>query len=140
MTNPTAIHTVNRAQLLDDAFNLARGSLLDYNMAFNLTVYLKDDDEYLPWNTFLDAFLYIGQMLSKTPVQGAFKAFVKDLVQKQYDRVGFVENPSDSLLLRLHRANIIRWACNVDHSDCLRNAIDLFSQWMKEADPDNNNP
>ncbi|ODN03435.1 Aminopeptidase N [Orchesella cincta] len=140
MTNYSAIHTVNRAQLLDDAFNLASANVLDYKLAFNLTVYLKEDNEYLPWETFLDAFGYIGQMLAKSPVHGTFKAFVRDLVHKQYQRVGFMESSSDPLLLKLHRTNIIRWACNVDHEDCLANAAQLFSTWMKKADPDNDNP
>lgn len=77
MANSSSIHTVNRAQLLDDAYNLARATLLDYKLAFNLTVYLKEDNEYLPWEAFLDAFMYIGNMLAKTPVQGTFKVFVE---------------------------------------------------------------
>ncbi|CAL8109596.1 unnamed protein product [Orchesella dallaii] len=140
MTNFSAIHTVNRAQLLDDAFNLASANVLDYKLAFNMTVYLKEDSEYLPWETFLDAFGYIGQMLSKSPIHGTFKAFVRDLVHKQYQRVGFTESSSDPLLLKLHRTNMIRWACNMEHEDCIANAAQLFTTWMNKADPDNDNP
>jgi aminopeptidase N len=47
-SNASEIHIVNRAQLMDDALNLARASLLPYELAFNVTYYLKDEVEYLP--------------------------------------------------------------------------------------------
>jgi len=71
--NGSAISTVNRAQLLDDVLNLARASLIPYDMAFNVTQFLKDDDEYLPWESFLNAFSYISVMLKKTSSYGNFK-------------------------------------------------------------------
>ena len=71
--NNSAIHTVNRAQLLDDSLNLARASLLPYDVAFNVTQYIKDDDEYLPWESFLSAFAYISTMLIRSPSYGLFK-------------------------------------------------------------------
>jgi hypothetical protein len=33
---------------MDDALNLARASLLPYDLAFNVTNYLKNEEEYLP--------------------------------------------------------------------------------------------
>lgn len=47
--NASKIHAVNRAQLMDDALNLARASELPYDVAFNLTAYLRDEEEYLPY-------------------------------------------------------------------------------------------
>lgn len=87
LNNPSSIHTVNRAQLLDDAYNLARANLLDYKLAFNLTVYLKEDNEYLPWESFLGAFAYIGQMLAKSPVQGTFKVEKVDSFHLQDNKI-----------------------------------------------------
>ena len=71
--NHNVIHTVNRAQLLDDSLNLARATLLPYDLAFSVTQYLKDDDEYLPWESFLNAFSYISTMLLRSPSYGLFK-------------------------------------------------------------------
>lgn len=39
----------DRAHLLNDAFSLAAASQLDYDTALDLTRYLKDETEYVPW-------------------------------------------------------------------------------------------
>ena len=51
--NHTAIHVINRAQILDDAFNLAKSGLLDYEVALSLTSYLGQETEYIPWKAAL---------------------------------------------------------------------------------------
>ena len=44
-----AIHVVNRAQIMDDALNLAKSDLLDYETALSVTGYLSSEVEYIPW-------------------------------------------------------------------------------------------
>ena len=44
-----AIHVVNRAQIMDDALNLAKSGLLDYKTALSVTEYLRNEEEYIPW-------------------------------------------------------------------------------------------
>lgn len=39
----------DRGHLLNDAFSLADASQLDFNVALDLTVYLKNETEYVPW-------------------------------------------------------------------------------------------
>lgn len=57
---------VNRAQLLDDAFNIARSVDGDedaqkgyYLRAFRLSEYLQFETEYLPWYTFFIEMQYL---------------------------------------------------------------------------------
>lgn len=45
------IHVSNRAQLLDDAFELAEKQKLSYNITFELAGYLAHETEYEPWYT-----------------------------------------------------------------------------------------
>ncbi len=70
------IPTISRAQIVDDAFNLARADLLPYRTAMNLANYLKKEDEYLPWKSAFDAFQYIDSMLASTPTYEAFKVII----------------------------------------------------------------
>ena len=49
MKNHTAIHEANRAQVVDDALNLARAGLIDYEVALGLTNYLGKEFDYIPW-------------------------------------------------------------------------------------------
>jgi len=58
------IHKNNRAQILDDATNLARGNQMSYDMALALTEYLDKEDEFMPWMSALNAFTFIGLMLN----------------------------------------------------------------------------
>lgn len=65
----------NRAQLLDDAFNLALIELISYSQAFDLTLYLKNEQQYVPWNAVLDELSYIDSMLYNFPEFANWKVF-----------------------------------------------------------------
>lgn len=60
------IAPANRAQLVDDAMNLARGGRLDYNVALNITKYLVHETEYVPWKSALNALTFINAMMIRT--------------------------------------------------------------------------
>lgn len=57
------VSVINRAQLLDDAFNLAKFDVISYNQALDLTLYLKYELEYVPWHAVINEFDYIDVML-----------------------------------------------------------------------------
>lgn len=42
---------VDRSSILDDAFNLARATQLDYATALSLTKYLDSEESYVPWRS-----------------------------------------------------------------------------------------
>lgn len=52
-----------RAQLIDDSLNLARANYIPYTLAFNLTNYLENEIDYIPWKSALYCFDYIRAML-----------------------------------------------------------------------------
>lgn len=53
----------NRAQLLDDAFTLALNEMIPYLAALDLTLYLKNERDYVPWHAVLSELNYIDIML-----------------------------------------------------------------------------
>jgi aminopeptidase N len=56
-----------RAQLLDDALNLARAGILDYDLALNMTRYLETKEHhYVPWKTFFENAKFLDLMLRDT--------------------------------------------------------------------------
>jgi hypothetical protein len=61
--NISNIHSINRAQLVDDALALARAKLLDYVTALDTTWYLNLETEYVPWLSSLSALRYLGDRL-----------------------------------------------------------------------------
>lgn len=60
------IHVMNRAQLIDDSFNLARAGMLDYNVALNLSTYLQAEDDYIPWYTAIECFSYVVERMRRS--------------------------------------------------------------------------
>ena len=68
-----AIHVINRAQILNDALNLAKSDNLDYETALGLTEYLSNEVEYIPWSAALTGLSYINKVMKRTPAYGDFK-------------------------------------------------------------------
>lgn len=62
--NHLAIPPDNRAQILDDYFNLARANLTSYDNPLDLTQYLVKERDYAPWKAasvsmdFIDVMLF----------------------------------------------------------------------------------
>ena len=69
----SAIAVLNRAQILDDCMNIARAGSLSYKVALELTRYLRNEREYAPWKSALEAFNYLDRMLYSTPAKDDFR-------------------------------------------------------------------
>lgn len=71
------VSTINRAQLIDDALNLARTGKLNYSTALDVTSYLVRETEYLPWKAALTAMSYLNSMLIKFQGYDKFRVSYK---------------------------------------------------------------
>lgn len=77
-----SIPSVNRAALLDDAFNLARAGYIDYSIPFDLSKYLKRETDYEPWLAAVNNFMFLNRILNKvSKVHTAFQ--VKKRVKRR---------------------------------------------------------
>ncbi|XP_035717445.1 aminopeptidase N-like isoform X1 [Vespa mandarinia] len=134
------ISTINRAQLIDDALNLARAGKLDYAIALDVTSYLAHESEYLPWKAALTALNYLDDMLIMLPGYDKFRIYTLKLLDNVYKQVGFTDKPGDPQLTVFTRIDVLNWACSFGHDDCVDNAVNQFYNWRKMPDPDTNNP
>lgn len=66
----------NRAQLLDDAFNLALANRIPYEWALELSKYLEKEREWAPWNSVLSEFNYIDNMLHNREEYADWKVII----------------------------------------------------------------
>jgi aminopeptidase N len=73
----TQIAPSNRAQLIDDALNLARGGYLNYGTALDVTKYLSHETDYVPWKAAINAMNFIDSMLLRSGQYYKFKVSVK---------------------------------------------------------------
>lgn len=74
------IHTMNRVQLIDDAFSFSQIGEMDYGITFQLLKYLKHEKEYTPWVAALGGLGPINKLLRRTPNQGVFQVSVTKLI------------------------------------------------------------
>ncbi|CAM1325904.1 Uncharacterised protein PB.8118, partial [Pycnogonum litorale] len=128
-----AIPLTNRAQLIDDALDLARAGLLDYGLALNITLYLDKETEFVPWDAAMTNLHYIDQMLSLTPAYGKWKRYLLQKFLPLYEQVGWKEDPQESILEQYKRLGALGWACKYDHEPCVKTATELFRNWMQNV-------
>lgn len=65
-TESNNFSTADRAHLLNDAFSLAEATQLDYEIALNLTRYLANETENVPWSVAASKLSVIRKLMSHT--------------------------------------------------------------------------
>ncbi|XP_069173006.1 LOW QUALITY PROTEIN: uncharacterized protein [Procambarus clarkii] len=135
-TDHQVIHVINRAQIIDDAMDLAHAGQLSYNTALSVNGYLKAETEYIAWNTAMNNLAYLEVMFTRTGGYGALKRYLLSLLTPLYDAVGFDDNRSDPQLDQYKRVLALSGACSLEYQDCVDNSVSLFQEWM--LNPSNN--
>ncbi|XP_072242690.1 alanyl (membrane) aminopeptidase-like b [Leuresthes tenuis] len=132
-TNPDGIPLMNRGQLVDDAFNLARAKLIDVTLALNATRFLSNEKEYLPWESAERNIEYFILMFDRTEVYGPMQLYFQDKVRGLYD---FFRNHTDQSRvpddhsLQHNQIIAIQLACSSGLPECIEMATDKFADWM----------
>uniref|UniRef100_A0A8C5M2Z4 Aminopeptidase n=1 Tax=Leptobrachium leishanense TaxID=445787 RepID=A0A8C5M2Z4_9ANUR len=67
------IPVINRAQIIDDAFNLARALHVTTTRALDTTRYLSKDFEYMPWQAAMNSLSFLTQMFDRSEVYGPMR-------------------------------------------------------------------
>ncbi|KAF2892511.1 hypothetical protein ILUMI_13663 [Ignelater luminosus] len=130
------IHIVNRAQLIDDTFNLARSGRLSYDIPFELIWYLKNETNYIPFYSFFTAIDFLNTMLSISPYHINFKNHMLNILDCIYKHLGDEEKTDDSHTDKLNRANVLKWICDLGHDGCRTKALTKLRNWqINESTP-----
>ncbi|XP_075998651.1 aminopeptidase N-like [Genypterus blacodes] len=133
-TEHQVIPEINRAQLMDDAFNLARAGLISTSLALRTTTYLNAETEYIPWQSALDNMHYYYLMLDRTDVYQPMQDYTKNLVTPLF--LYFKNITSDWTHVpqrhtdQYNQENAIRMACITGVTECQNLTTKWFKQWM----------
>nr|XP_033335060.1 uncharacterized protein LOC117225525 [Megalopta genalis] len=130
--NYSNIYVTNRAQLVDDALNLARASEITYDEAFKCTDYLRDEMEYLPWKAFFNGINFLLQRSEgqQDNVSSLIKSYILHLTSKIYTSLDFEDSTNDDHLRQLSRELILTWRCKAEDKDCTKKTNDLFIEYQ----------
>ncbi|XP_056454635.1 aminopeptidase N-like isoform X2 [Gadus chalcogrammus] len=131
-----AIPLINRAQLVDDAFNLARATIVPSTHALQTTVYLSAEREYIPWQSALDNMQYYYLMLDRTDVYGPMQDYMRSLVTPLYLHFNATSgwtNVPEGHTDKYNQVNALSLACSTGLKECQNLTTSLFRQWMDNA-------
>uniref|UniRef100_A0A9J8CSE3 Alanyl (membrane) aminopeptidase a n=1 Tax=Cyprinus carpio carpio TaxID=630221 RepID=A0A9J8CSE3_CYPCA len=131
------IPVVNRAQILDDAFNLARASIINITLALRTTKYLLHERKYIPWEAALRNLNYFFQLFDRSEVYGAMQAYLKKQVKPLFEYFGNISsNWTLFFVLRFTQIIALSLACSTGVEGCRELTRNWFKKWMQN--PHNN--
>ncbi|XP_062245064.1 aminopeptidase Ey-like [Platichthys flesus] len=128
------IPLMNRGQLIDDAFNLARAKLVDVTLALNLTRFLRNETELIPWKSAMTNLEYFVLMFDRSEVYGPMQTYLREQVRELYS---FYRNYTDHSRVPMDHSSqhsqilAVRVACFNGLPECVTMATKMFAFWMK---------
>lgn len=87
------IHVLNRAQLLDDSFNLAKSGYLDFSIALNILKYLQREYELMPLTDGFRVIEFLLTRLTDEPFYDDLVEFIRNMLDEIYVRVNKESHP-----------------------------------------------
>lgn len=124
-----SIHVLNRAQIIDDLFNLARASYVDYELVLNASRYLTRETNHLPWKAFFNGLSYVYERFEQSEHQKHLERYISKILSTMYNKIGFDDREDDKFLDRLNREMILQWACKFNNMECVEKSENLFMAW-----------
>ncbi|XP_069018368.1 alanyl (membrane) aminopeptidase-like b isoform X1 [Embiotoca jacksoni] len=131
--NPHRIPVINRGQLIDDAFNLARAKLVNVTLALNLTRFLSKETALIPWDSAFRNLEYFVHMFDRSEVYGPMQAYLQKQVTELY--LSFqneTENPevTSSHSSKYNQIKAISVACSNGLPECIEMVKSKYDEWM----------
>ncbi|KAK7121714.1 hypothetical protein R3I93_022712 [Phoxinus phoxinus] len=130
------IPVINRAQIVDDAFNLARAKIIPVTVALKTTKYLIKEKEYIPWQSALNNLDYFYLMFAQTDVYELLQNYTKKQVTPLFEHFKNITEdwsrvPS-SHTDQYNQVNAIRFACSTGVKECQNLTTGWYRQWMDQ--------
>ncbi|XP_045894112.1 aminopeptidase Ey-like isoform X1 [Micropterus dolomieu] len=132
-TNHQLIPVINRAQLVDDAFNLARAKIISTELALSTTKYLNNERDYIPWQSALNNLDFFYLMFDRSEVYGPMQNYLRKQVTPLFE---YYKKMTDNWsrvpvghMDQYNQVNAISLACRTGLEECLSLTKTLFRQW-----------
>ncbi|XP_039470375.1 aminopeptidase Ey-like [Oreochromis aureus] len=133
-SNHQLIPRINRAQILDDAFNLARAKIISTVRALETTKYLNNERDYIPWKAALNNLDFFYLMFDRSEVYGPMQEY---LGKKVYPLFEYYKQMTDNWskvpdghLDQYNQVNAISQACRTGLEECQNLVTKWFQDWM----------
>ncbi|XP_068972001.1 aminopeptidase N-like [Bombus flavifrons] len=129
------IHVVNRAQLIDDALNMARTNRLNYMVALTLTLYLERETDYVPWQTTFRNMQFLHNMLRTSVQYNNFMSYIRKIMKSVTNQVRYkpYQKGEELDIVKLLRVNAMEWACRAGVDECKDYTNREFNAWLSNS-------
>ncbi|XP_060566248.1 aminopeptidase N-like [Ruditapes philippinarum] len=127
------VHAINRAQIINDAWSLARSGDLDMSLALRTTEYLNKEREWIPWSAASSQLGFVGSMLERHPLYGSFTKFMQNKTTSAFNELT-MNNTGATHLESYLRSTITSLACDYGIQSCIDEAKRLFKDWMAKPE------
>ena len=128
-TNHMEFDAADRTSYIDDVFALARADIIDYGNAFNLTMYLTKEIDYIVWERVATSISYVRDMLiADAALYTKFQKLFRDHVRAISQRLGWKDEGTQTE--RLLRETVLSIACQMGDQDALNEASSIFDRWI----------
>uniref|UniRef100_A0A3Q4H952 Aminopeptidase n=1 Tax=Neolamprologus brichardi TaxID=32507 RepID=A0A3Q4H952_NEOBR len=133
-SNHQLIPRINRAQILDDAFNLARAKIISTVQALNTTKYLNNEKDYIPWKAALNNLDFFYLMFDRSEVYGPMQEYLMKKVSPLFEyykkMTGNWSKVPDGHMDQYNQVNAVSLACRTGVEECQNLVMTWFQEWM----------
>ncbi|NWR78066.1 ERAP1 aminopeptidase, partial [Centropus unirufus] len=130
--NHTVISSSDRANLVNNIFQLVRIKKLSISKALDLTLYLKHETEIMPALQGLNELIPIFRLMEKREMNGTerkFQEYMVSLFKGLIDKQAWSDEGSVSQ--RLLRHSLLVFACLHRYQPCVDKARGYFMEWQE---------
>ncbi|KAL3885521.1 hypothetical protein ACJMK2_025573 [Sinanodonta woodiana] len=138
-TNHSKIHVVNRAQIINDAWSLAKASQLDLDTALGTFDYLDREQEYIPWAAASKEMSFLDVRLVRTAIYGKFQRIMRAKTKQAFQKFS-MNDRGLSHIDTYFMSTLVELSCGCGLPVCVEQAKELFQRWMNTSVTNNINP
>lgn len=129
--NHTYIHPLNRAQIQNDLFDLAKAGLVNYTVALEATKYLLKEQDYIPWKAAFEKMKDVGVRLQTTESYSKWKGYMSSLLSANFANISWDGNETSLLSAELE-SELAFLTCYYGYQPCIDKALEMFHE-VKES-------
>ncbi|EDV25756.1 uncharacterized protein TRIADDRAFT_442, partial [Trichoplax adhaerens] len=118
----------NKANLLDDSFYLTKVGSLNPSIFLEISRYLANETNYVPFATSLPHLDYIISTVNDLSSQTIGKKYLKYLLQSNLRQLGWKDTGSNNK--KLLRTEVLSTACFAGDRSTILNITNLYREWL----------
>ncbi len=119
--------TLDRLGILADSFEAAKAGYCETTQALHLLEAYKLEDDNAVWDVIATNVGAVRSIMNDDPLREAMKPYIRKLVAKQLDRLGWEPKANESYFDTLLRPTILGMAAGAEEEPVVKKALSLFS-------------